>query len=365
MREAGNVQTRSEVLDELRNLARTLQPGSRLPTVRQLSARSGMSQHSIQRILSKLSAEGLITTHVGRGTFVGRPPTESPSKTSARSVLTLLHQTHYVRGDIIAQIIHQQLTAESHQSLILTYSDPDHASAMLRAGPRFDGCILQPRTSVIPVSLLTVLREIGRFAIIESRAFDQLDVDAISLDPAICCRIVLQHLTRLGHRRIAWVIENRGDYLFERTAILFDSFRLWYGLSEAEAPLVWAARRPNQFGFADLRATIAELFGSPKGVSPTAIVLVTFETGAGILSAFDRLGHSIPRDVSVVRLGSPDIEGEHLGKIAIVGRPSRQAAETVLRRLHWRWENPDAPFGTVYDPPEFHPHSSTGPPAGP
>jgi DNA-binding LacI/PurR family transcriptional regulator len=363
MRQAANLQTRMEVLDELRNLARTLPPGSRLPTVRELSSQSGMSQHSIQRILTKLRAEGLITAHVGRGTFVGGQPTGDAAKTSARSVLTLLYQTRYERGDIIAQIIHHQLTTELHKSLILTYNDADHVCAMLRAGPRYDGCILQPRTSIVPVSLLSVLREIGGFAIVESRAFEQVDVDAISLDPATWCQTVLQHLTHLGHRRIAWVIEDRGDYLFERTASLFTSFRLWYGLSEVEAPLIWAPQRPRQFGFADLSATLGELFNPSRRVTPTAIVLLTFETGIGILSAFERIGRSIPKDVSIVRIGSPDLESEHLNKIAIAGRPSRQAAETVLRRLHWRWQNPDAPFGTIYDPPEFNPHSSTGPPS--
>jgi DNA-binding LacI/PurR family transcriptional regulator len=361
MREVAHIKSRSEVLDELRNMARTLLPGSKLPTVRQLSAESGMSQHSIQRILTKLTSEGLITTHVGRGTFVSGSPASSTKKVSTRSVLTLLHQTNYERGDIIAQIIHQQLTAESHKSLILTYNDSDHAGAMLRAGPRYDGCILQPRSSVVPVSLLAVLREVGGFVIVESRAFEQVDVDAISLDPSVCCRIVLGHLTQLGHRRIAWVIEDRGDYLFERNGTIFESFRIWYGLTEAEAPLLWAPRRSRQFGFVNLRGTLAKLL---KGSTapPTAIVLITFETGTGILSAFEDIGKSVPQDVSLVRLGSPDIESEHLNKIAIVGRPSRQAAETVLKRLHWRWENPEAPFGTLYDPPEFHPYTSMGSP---
>ncbi len=340
-------------------MADSLPVGSRLPTVRELVTRYGVSQHVVQQALQALSADGVVTTHVGRGTFVG-PRTPLPSHVAVRQVLTLLHQSQYERGDLIAQTIHQRLTAEGHTSVVLTYSDAEHAMAMLRDGPRYDSCILQPRSSVIPVRLLGLLREISNNVIVENRAVDQVDVDAISSDPGILARLILERLTSLGHRRIAWIVEDRPDYLHERASRLFEAFRFWQGLSQAEAPLVHSPSRNGYFGYADLAGTLSTLFRGEEGPHPTAVVLLTFETGARILEAFKSVGLAIPGDVSVVRVGTPDIESEHLGRLAVAGRPSRQAAETVLKRLAWRWENPALPYVTVYDPPVLDAHGSMG-----
>lgn len=340
-------------------MADSLPVGARLPTVRELVMRYGVSQHVVQQALQALSADGVVTTHVGRGTFVG-PRTPLPSHVAARQVLTLLHQSQYERGDLIAQTIHQRLTAEGHTSVVLTYSDAEHAMAMLRDGPRYDSCVLQPRSSVIPVRLLGLLREISSNVIVENRAVDQVDVDAISSDPGILARLILEHLTSLGHRRIAWIVEDRPDYFHERASRLFEAYRLWNGLSQAEAPMVHSPARNGYFGYADLPGTLSTLFRGEEGPRPTAVVLLTFETGARILEAFKSVGLAIPGDVSVIRVGTPDIESEHLGRLAVAGRPSRQAAETVLKRLAWRWENPTLPHGTVYDPPVLDDHRSTG-----
>ncbi|MDQ0392071.1 GntR family transcriptional regulator [Labrys monachus] len=360
MRQGLSVGANVNIVEELRRMADGLPVGSRLPTVRDLVARYGVSQHVVQQALQALSADGVVATHVGRGTFVG-PRMAQPGRVATRQVLTLLHHSQYERGDIIAQTIHQRLTADGHTSVVLTYNDAEHAMAMLRDGPRYDSCILQPRTSVIPVRLLGLLREISNGVIIENRAVDQIDVDAISNDPSILSRLVLEHLTELGHRRIAWVVEDRPDYFYERVGRLFEAFRFWRGLSQSEAPLVFSPSRGGYFGFADLVGTLSALFRGEGGPHPTAVVLLSFETGARILEAFEAVGLSMPGDVSVVRIGTPDIESEHLGKLAVAGRPSRQAAETVLKRLYWRWQNPADPYGTVYDPPVLDLHDSTGP----
>jgi DNA-binding LacI/PurR family transcriptional regulator len=359
---AGQGTERVDVLGKMRGLAESLPSGARMPTVRELMARLGVSQHSIQRAIRTLSADGLVTAHVGRGTFVGASAPQEKRETT-RQVLTLHHHSHLQRGDIIAQIIHQRLTAAGHRSLILTYSDVEQAMDVLRDGPRYDGCILQPRRSVVPIKLLGLLREISQAVLIENRAVDQFDVDAISNHPVILSRLALEHLISLGHHRIGWVVEDRGDYFFERIATLFEAFRTWRGLTAEEAPLLFApAQADGQAGFADLEGALAQVLRGPRTAHPTALFLSTSESGARILSACRALGVSLPRDLSLIRIGTPDIESEHLGELAVVGRPSRQAAETVLDRLYWRWANPDAPYTTVYDPPLLLPNRSTGAP---
>src|SRR5688500_4686304 len=48
----------------------TLAPGARLPTERELAKRFSVPRNAVRRTLAQLEAEGAITRHVGRGTFL-------------------------------------------------------------------------------------------------------------------------------------------------------------------------------------------------------------------------------------------------------------------------------------------------------
>ena len=51
-------------------LAGTFAPGARLPTERELARRFSVPRNAVRRTLTQLEAEGSITRHVGRGTFL-------------------------------------------------------------------------------------------------------------------------------------------------------------------------------------------------------------------------------------------------------------------------------------------------------
>jgi DNA-binding FadR family transcriptional regulator len=53
---------------------RTLAPGARLPTERELARRFALPRNVVRRTLAQLEAEGSITRHVGRGTFLAARP---------------------------------------------------------------------------------------------------------------------------------------------------------------------------------------------------------------------------------------------------------------------------------------------------
>ncbi len=51
-----------------------LAPGARLPTERELARRFALPRNAVRRTLAQLEAEGSITRHVGRGTFLAARP---------------------------------------------------------------------------------------------------------------------------------------------------------------------------------------------------------------------------------------------------------------------------------------------------
>lgn len=60
-------------------------PGVRLPTEREFARRFGLPRNAVRRTLAQLEAEGTITRHVGRGTFLAARP-EAGLDASAASV---------------------------------------------------------------------------------------------------------------------------------------------------------------------------------------------------------------------------------------------------------------------------------------
>jgi len=342
---------REEVVERLRALAAGSAPGARYPTVRQLMAELGVSQHLIQGAMDALRQEGIISSHVGRGTFVSGGPVVAPQ---ARSVLTLLYQHPYQRGDVIARIIHQRLSIDGHESLMLTYSNAAHVMEILKSGARYDAAIVQPRSSVVSVSLLALLKQRAEHVLIEGLAFEHLDVDAVSNDPAKTVELITDHLFARGHRRIAWITEASSNYFFLRTASFFRASCRGAGLSEEECPVIVAETDPDKLGLRDLAGVVGQLKGKGKRLPFTALVVASFVDGRTIVDALKSCGLSTPDDVAVVRLGTPDLDSDHVSLITTAGRPSTRAAETVLKRLHWRWASSTAPFQTYYDSPELN-----------
>lgn len=72
-------QSRQRILEGLRAvLAQDFQPGDRLPSVRDLTARFQASPVTVSAALAQLVREGLIVTQPGRGTFVAAPAVPLP-----------------------------------------------------------------------------------------------------------------------------------------------------------------------------------------------------------------------------------------------------------------------------------------------
>src|SRR5579862_9023660 len=63
-----------QIKESVRNLIvqGTLHPGERLPSTRQLAEKLGINRMTVEAAFSQLEADGLVSSHVGRGTFVNR-----------------------------------------------------------------------------------------------------------------------------------------------------------------------------------------------------------------------------------------------------------------------------------------------------
>jgi DNA-binding transcriptional regulator YhcF (GntR family) len=62
-----------------------LPPGTKLPTVRQLAADVGLAPNTAARVYKELEADGVVTTHGRRGTFVSSAITRSDSDVATQA----------------------------------------------------------------------------------------------------------------------------------------------------------------------------------------------------------------------------------------------------------------------------------------
>src|SRR3989475_5529748 len=109
----------SDLEQFLEELAGSANAGDRLPTIRDLMRRFGVSQAVVQRAFEKLRAQGSIASQVGRGTYFisnGETATSTASAASptTRSVLLFRRSFSVVRGRMLVEWLQRRFTAEGH-----------------------------------------------------------------------------------------------------------------------------------------------------------------------------------------------------------------------------------------------------------
>ena len=67
-----------QIIDQVKSAMATgrLEPGNRLPTVRQLAVDLSVNPNTVSRAYTELELTGLVDTHMGSGTFVGQKKVE-------------------------------------------------------------------------------------------------------------------------------------------------------------------------------------------------------------------------------------------------------------------------------------------------
>ena len=95
-----------------------LAPGSQLPTERELARRFGMPRNAVRRTLAQLEAEGSITRHVGRGTFVaGRTAADAQTGDVADASPAELIEARLRIEPALAELIVTNATAADFQRM--------------------------------------------------------------------------------------------------------------------------------------------------------------------------------------------------------------------------------------------------------
>ncbi len=152
------------MLTALKEQIARLDTGARLPTVRDLMRSHKVSQATVQEALARLRDEGLLTSQVGRGTYVIKGGDKVRALDPARdshldSLLILSNASLNERCVLVQNQIVDELSRSGSKIMQMSYHDTGHLLDILTSVPDFDAVILQSHYENIPIRLLRLLQE--------------------------------------------------------------------------------------------------------------------------------------------------------------------------------------------------------------
>jgi DNA-binding LacI/PurR family transcriptional regulator len=357
----------------LRTLAREARPGDRVPAVRRLMADFGVSQQVVQRVLDELKLEGLISAHVGRGTFFTRSLDAGADEQLAdvlperidrrsRSVLVL----HRVPGErrratIVFDALQQRLREAGHRTLEIAYSDPDHARQVLQGLPRFDACVVQNAFQQMPIEMLAAIKRKADHILIDGTWLIGTDIDAIGFEWGEPLERAVEDLLARGHRRVGFVTTTHPFLANELGRQRWNHMRERPRLAGCLDPALLIDRGSLQDYERHAATAIAATRRRDGTLSFSAVVVWGIESGESFRRHLADAGVRVPDDLSVILLGRTDIETEHAGFFDLIGCSAEEQTQALFDRLAERWATPETTHRLRLMPVRCRPGRSVAP----
>ncbi len=351
----------------LDTLAKDAKPGDRVPPVRDLMRRFGVSQIVVQHALDRLKTKRLIESQVGRGTFftahgqtLDASAAEAPA--AVRSVLLLRRSVSIVRGRVVVDGLLRRFAAEGHRVLEVSYTDSEHARAVLKGLPRFDACVIQSSFESIAIETLAAVRQKTDVVVVDGVALVGAEVDAVGLEWGEPLATAIRLLVKQGHRSIAFATTSHPFLANELARRRLEELR--GTLTDVDLQSVAVPRLPQQDLEGALVAMLKERLDASGRLPFTALVAWGIEDGARFREQLSRAGLAIPSTLSVVLLGRADLANEHADFFDVVGCNAADQIEYLHEAIGARWADPFRAYGIRFLPVVTRAGASIGNPPG-
>ncbi|MGB9623228.1 MAG: GntR family transcriptional regulator [Phycisphaerae bacterium] len=314
-------------------------PGDRLPSIRELSAKLSVNYLTVRQALARLSAEGLVSTSQGRGTFVEHPTA------GAKTVALVVPHLGSPLSDMVSQGICSVLDEHQIESVILNSHDSVNAEArnLRQIARRNLGGAIVFSTMGLPTTLAILKMVVeGRPVVLVDRFFEDVPTWHVRADNIQGGYLATRHLLDIGRRRIGFV----SDLTNSTTRHRLEGYRR--ALASAgvvfDEKLVGAVPVATNDTFGTTRQLLAQ---TPR---PDAIFYGNDFRAMEGMQAIKAAGLRIPEDIAIVgfddlptsRLTDPPLttirqDGFQLGKIAAELFLEQLAIAPSERALHPKW----------------------------
>ena len=322
---------------------RTLAPGDRLPSIRELGAALGIHYHTVRQVYRDMEARDLVSTRQGAGTTIkgltsllqARP--RYAGAMPAQGVLIAGYNSFYLpllRGIELGG-------AETHILTILAVAEDSQVKANLQMHQLITAGVRGLIVASVGQFVREELEAQGPEAAIPVVYCDWSDEveEAIVFDTHGAGSALAWHLAAHGHRRVAFMspmVE------YPHMAALFRGFQAAVGGGVIEAvDLLPCADFSIEAGAAAASAALS------SAAPPSAIATAADDLALGVITAARQLGVRIPDDLALVSYGAIDATAFVDPPLTTVVLPVHEMGLLAARRLAARIRGEPAQGPTV------------------
>lgn len=303
------------------------QDGGPLPPETDLATTYDVSRKTLRKAMERLVDQGIIHRIKRKGTFptASRRTNALFRKQTAR-IGAVLYSGDFAADGVYAQVqagAYRTALARGAQVLLAGGGSPREVSDTcfrLMDDRGIDGLLLIGLTDQ---QLIVDLAKWSKPICLIDHFSEAPQVDSMRVDSQAGSQLAVEHLFRLGHRRIGYLDNadpgiNRARIEGYRTAL-----RRW----KLEQREEWELSAHAD----DAETIIGQLTALPETSRPTAILACSDDHAAALVAALEQFGLGVPEDISVVGTGgiqrhastpaidltSVRFDWTHLGEIAI------------------------------------------------
>lgn len=313
--------------------------GVKIPSERALEQELGISRLTISKGLAHLVAEGLLTRRRGQGTFVTGQSQQTRHKGLWVKSISPMAEA---QGGVpvkhgVMEGLYDAVGGLGFQVGVDFYRTAAEQVALLDRShdPRTGGLIIWFEPAADTVVALSRLRERGvPFVLLDAYSGD-LETDYVVSDNLEGGRLLVEHLVRMGHRRIGYVSRR-----IDRTSLRDRQAGFLQGVVTHRLPLV-AEQAVTLMHAGD--AAVAEI---PLAVEhflaltprPTALCFSHDDLALAAVEHVRTKGMQVPRDLSVV--GYDNVDRSKYGRVPLTTVQQdfygmgKMAGEIISERLN-------------------------------
>ncbi len=345
MKEKNNKQNGVDIVREY--VLSEFKKGEKLPKVSEISDNLGTSKYAVERVMTELSAEGIIKRKPRLGSIVTCPEKQNPKTLNfqAKNIAFMADEiesfltSELIRGieqrcrekDLMLSLMNSNYDAETEKKHLMSLVENHCDGAIVRIGEHKENFnILE---EVIPKNYPLVLVD---------RSNDSVDFPCVKMDQEKAVYDATNHLIDLGHTKIGHLNYN------EKTRPLLKEMEqrkqgYLNALKDADISvkkkyiqggnLFELGEKPSQsywdfIGYEPMN----KLLLLPE--KPTAVCLITFHFVPGALRAIADHGLKVPEDISLICIDDEPMARHIKPLVTVIAQPLREMGAKALDVLN-------------------------------
>jgi LacI family transcriptional regulator len=317
------------------------------PTVKDVAQLAGVSTATVSRVLSNAGGvrRELVRRVHSAARKLGYQPNPAARNLRVRSTRTLGMVFPDIENPFYARVIagaEEVLQNAGYSLLLANYGeDPEreHTQLTTLRAERVAGILFAASRN--PSVDYQYSLDAGIALVAVSRIPDGLNVDLVTVSNQEGARQAVEHLLRLGHRRIGFIDGPVSlSTTRERKAGYEQAIRN-AGLPVAQELTVCADFSHYTGGY----EAVSNLLNAPK--KPSAILVLSNNMALGALQALQERGIDVPTEMAVVGFGDTPSAALLRSPLTVVAQPAREIGTTSARLLLERLQDPNRPRRSI------------------